>query len=102
VALDVIRHKSDDELIEHVKKIVAAKKISEIFVGLPKLPQGGEGEQANHTRSIGQKIEKETKLQVTFIDERYSSLGGAHGSDSDAKAACEILSVALDQRKIGY
>lgn len=102
VALDVIRHKTDDELLIEVKKLLSAKKISEVFIGLPRLPQGDEGEQAEHARSIGQRIEKDTKLKVTFIDERYSSLGGAPGTNADAKAACEILSVALDQRKNDY
>jgi putative Holliday junction resolvase len=102
MALDTIRHAADDELVSRLTTIVKERKASELIVGLPRLPQGEEGSQAEHVRGIVDLLKKTLSIPVTLVDERYSSLGSPKGSDPDAKAACDLLTVVLGQRKKGY
>ncbi|MBP9850657.1 MAG: Holliday junction resolvase RuvX [Candidatus Peribacteraceae bacterium] len=102
MALDTIKHKTPEELVVRITELAKAKNASEIIMGLPRLPQGEEGRQAGLVRELAAALEKALGIPVQLIDERYSSQGGAHGTDPDAKAACEMLSVVLDQRKKDY
>lgn len=95
VALDTIHHASTKELTEKLRTIVLEKRIDMLIVGLPKLPQGQEGSQAVLVREAAKAIEEATKLQLVFLDERFSSLAGT--TDPDARAACELLGTYIDQ-----
>lgn len=102
MALDTIHHTTVDELLARVVQIANEKKASEIIVGLPRLPQGDEGSQATFVRSVVESLKAKISVPLTLVDERYSSYGAGAGTDPDAKAACEMLSLALDMRKKGY
>lgn len=102
MALDTIRHKTAEELVTRITELATAKHASEIIIGLPRLPQGEEGKQAHLVRDLAALLQKALDLPITLIDERYSTHGAAPGTDPDAKAACEMLSVVLDQRKKDY
>ena len=99
MALDTIKHRSTQELVEALTKIATEKKFSAIVIGLPLLPQGGEGEQVFLVREVGKAIEAALAIPVSFLDERYTtSAKRERGTDVDARAACDLLSVALDKR----
>jgi len=102
MALDTIHHKTPEELVTRITELARAKNAAEIIIGLPRLPQGEEGKQAGLVRELATMLEKSLHLPVTLVDERYSTHGTQAGGDSDAKAACEMLSVVVDQRKKDY
>lgn len=101
MALDTIRHATPEELVLRIVELAKAKNAAEIIIGLPRLPQGEEGKQAGLVRELVEMLKKALGLPITLIDERYSTQGSA-GTDPDAKAACDMLSVVLDQRKKDY
>lgn len=102
MALDTVKHTTTEEIVDRLVVMATKKKAGEIIVGLPKLPQGKEGSQAQHVRAVADLLQKRLSIPVTFMDERYTSLGATWDCDTDAKAACDLLSVALDQRKTSY
>lgn len=103
VALDTITHGSVDELIEHVGKLIAERSIDHLVLGLPLLPGGTEGTQANFVRSVGQKLQKFDKV-LEYIDERYSTPSGRliedQEIDRDSASACQILHTYLDRKSV--
>jgi len=98
VALTTLHHKNDEELIQGMLKQIAERKISELIIGLPLLPQGGEGEQSSYVRMIATSIAEQSGLTVTLLDERYST-NFKDGTDPDARAACELASMAVQMHK---
>lgn len=102
MALDTIKHTTPEELVTKISELAQSKNASEIIMGLPRLPQGEEGKQAGLVRELAVMLEKALGIPVQLVDERYSSQGVLRGQDPDAKAACEMLSVVLDQRKKDY
>ncbi|MDD5055876.1 MAG: Holliday junction resolvase RuvX [Candidatus Peribacteraceae bacterium] len=99
MALDTLRHASEESLLDQVGSLVKQRGITELIIGLPRLPQGGEGSQAGKIRMLAAQLETELSLKVTLVDERYTSMTREKGIDPDAQAACALLSVVLDQRK---
>lgn len=99
VALDTIRHTSDEALLDAIQKTVRERQASEIVIGLPLLPQGKEGEQAAYVRGIAGSLSALVSIPVTLVDERYTTGRKTTASDPDARAACELLSTVLDQRR---
>lgn len=99
MALDTIHHKKEEELIDAIDVIVKKRQISELIVGLPRLPGGEEGSQAVHVRAVVEKLTAKIGIPVTLIDERFSTHAAKNGSDPDAAAACSMLDVILSQRK---
>ena len=98
-ALDTVSHTSIEELVEKLKPIVKAKCTTKLYVGLPLLPDGTEGEQARFVRSAIDVLSKNLSVPVECIDERYTS-GVTHpNQDPDAKAACALLEVVLDRER---
>ena len=101
--LDTLIHTSSSELVTAVMEIVRERKIDRIIVGLPLLPSGDEGSQANISREVGSSLGKHG-LTIEYADERYSSpRNSAHKNvipsknyDGDASAACAILSQKID------
>ena len=101
VALDTFSHRTTEDLVLHLRILIREKKIDAMVAGLPRLPSGEEGEQAQSVRAMVQDIERKTGLPIVLIDERYTTIceKGKYKSDVDARAACEILSLYLDQKK---
>ena len=102
--LDTIHHQSEEELFRSVENIIDEKKIDHLLIGLPRLPSGDEGSQAQWSRHIGALLGQKG-LPVTFIDERYSSpKSSSHKHaipvgkiDGDAAAACALISAFTDK-----
>lgn len=102
MALDTIHHTSAEELVDRIVQLVKQRKVDEVIIGLPRLPQGDEGKQAILVRELAEVLRKTLQIPVTLIDERYSTFASEGGTDPDAAAACSMLSVIVDQRKKGY
>ena len=101
IALNTVHHRSTEDLCSALKAIIAEKKIDELVVGLPRLLDGSEGAQVRIVRETSAMLETMFHLPITFIDERFSSMGATKES-ADSKAACEILGVVVSQRKNQY
>lgn len=95
--LPTISHTSEQELLKAVQAIVEQKQIDEVIIGLPLLPSGEEGAQADIAHSVHDVL-SEAGITVHMIDERYTSQL-SKDFDKDAAAACEILSVWLKKNK---
>ena len=96
MALNTIKHTSTEGLISALQQIITDKKVESLAIGLPRLPDGSEGEQVDYVRSIAELIGSTTHLPIRFIDERYSSYGTTK-ENADAKAACSIVEIAMSQ-----
>ncbi len=96
-SLTTISHTSEDELLNAVQEIIAQKQIEEVVVGLPLLPSGEEGAQVLIARSLYNKL-VDSGISTHLLDERYTSPKN-QDLDSDAAAACEILSVWLKKKQ---
>lgn len=96
MALDTIKHTTTEDLIIDLRKIITDKKVETVAIGLPRLPDGSEGEQVNYVRSVAELINTTTHLPIRFIDERYTSYGTTK-DNADAKAACSIVEIAMNQ-----
>lgn len=100
VALDTIEHDTTNELAMKVEQIVRSKKIDQLIIGLPFLPSGDEGKQAELVRNSASEIGKIVNISIEFIDERYTTKTSQNGLkiDPDASAACSILSIKMDRK----
>ncbi len=100
IALDTIHHRTTEELTRQVTSITKSKKIDQLIIGLPLLPSGAEGEQVGLVKETAKMIEHSTGLKPAFLDERYTTNVHftAKGSDSDATAACALLTVWMDKK----
>jgi|SRR3989338_5134745 len=98
--LETIHHQSKMEFAEKVLSIAAEKKVEKIVVGIPYLPSGEEGSQADIVRDYAAILEE--KFEIHFVDERYTTpkriapkQGEPQSSDSDQTAAIAILNAFL-------
>jgi len=96
VALDTIRHDSAEALCDAVVSLAQDKKADLLIIGMPYLPSGEKGSQADFVE-FSVKLLNGAGLQTQFIDERYSTPRG-YGYDPDASAAVELLHTFLDRR----
>ncbi|TSC57697.1 MAG: RNAse H-fold protein YqgF [Candidatus Peregrinibacteria bacterium Greene0416_19] len=98
--LTTVHHTSQEELVAQVLAIVTARSIDQCIIGLPLLPSGAEGAQAEVVRRAGIELEKKG-LPCRYMDERYTTsqyrqnVAISANSDPDAAAACAILSAAI-------
>ena len=97
--LKTISHETFDLLNEKLLDLIKEKDITHIIFGLPLLPSGDEGHQAEIVRSVVSKMPIPSHISHIFIDERYTTPRGPH-KDPDAAAACEILTVFLSKENI--
>lgn len=95
VVLPTLRHASSHALLQHVARLLRERKIDQLVIGLPLLSSGHEGKQAKHVRALLPSF-LDFGVPVATIDERYSS-HSLVAQDTDAAAACAILTVFLDR-----
>jgi len=94
-SLMTIEGKTEEELVECISALVSEKMIDELVVGLPLLPSGKAGSQAQWVESVIIHL-KTLGIPVSVLDERYTT-GKRTDIDQDAAAACQILSVKLSR-----
>lgn len=99
VALDTLHHEDDAELIHQISALVKNRGAAGIIIGLPVLPQGGEGSRSAAVRRIVKQLESSLAVPITLLDERYTSVASPRGADPDASAACALLTVAIDRKR---
>ncbi len=110
--LRVISEHNRERLIAAIVSAARESRAELLVVGLPKNMDGTEGESAQSARSIGEELEKNSGLPVTFWDERGTTVT-AHGylnevnvrgkkrkAVVDAVAATVILQSYLDGKRI--
>lgn len=96
--LDTLHHTSAKQLTKEVLAIIHEKRADRVVIGLPLLPSGAEGEQAQFSRKIGTALEA-AGIPIIYKDERYSSPKAKNHKntiplknfDSDAASACSLL-----------
>lgn len=97
--------------IDALKKIIAARKIAGLVLGLPLNMDGSEGPRAQSTRTFASNLVREISLPLAFWDERLSTFEAEEAMKDagvsvkkrsqrvDAAAATVILQGALDGLK---
>lgn len=94
-SLDTIVGATEEELVGKISHLINERKIEELVIGLPLLPSGERGSQADWAQNLINKLEA-LGTPISLIDERYTT-GKLSEVDQDAAAACKILSIKLDQ-----
>ena len=95
--------------VTRVTEIVGEYGVGEIVIGLPTSLQGGEGPPAAAARHFGQEVAAATGIDVTYVDERFSTVTAekamlqagakrqARRESLDKVAAAIILQAFLDR-----
>lgn len=92
--------KSNNEVIDEIKKIIDQEKIEVIVVGKPLSLRGTGSNQTKVVNDFVDFIKKNVNLPVYEIDERFSSQMAqkqSGGRNDDAQAAANILQTYLDK-----
>lgn len=92
--------KSNNEVIDEIKKIIDQEKIEVIVVGKPLSLRGTGSNQTKVVNDFVDFIKKNVNLPVYEIDERFSSQMAQKqsiGKNDDAQAAANILQTYLDK-----
>lgn len=98
-ALDTINHQTPDALADALLPILQQKRVSEVLVGLPRLPGGEEGSQSKKVREVAALVRQRSGLPVTFVDERFTSVQRGVRTEQNARSAIAILDVEIARRK---
>jgi putative Holliday junction resolvase len=105
------RSRSVDADVRRLGRLVAEQGVGRIVIGLPLWMDGTEGEMAEEARAFAEQVERGTRVPVTLIDERLTSVEAERvlieGDLSrrrrkglrDSLAAVLILQVDLDRRR---
>jgi len=59
--------------VRRIADLVAEHRVDKLVVGVPTRLSGGEGESAAGARALARELERELKLEVEFVDERFTS-----------------------------
>lgn len=70
----VIHSKNTEVTVQKIRELAEMNSVTEIVMGLPKNMDGTEGPRAELCRSMAQRIEAATGLQVAFWDERRTTV----------------------------
>lgn len=96
--LTTLTHASSEDLMTLVMEIIQVRAIDRVVVGLPRLPSGDEGAQAQESRAFGELL-RDRGIDVIYADERYTTprhlshknVIPVSSYDGDSAAACAIL-----------
>ncbi len=92
LSLATIKHTSAEELLTVVRTLVAERGATLVVLGLPLLPSGERGKQAELIDALATQLRG--TVEVALFDERYTT--NRRGPvDPDAASACEILRTYL-------
>lgn len=95
MSLETIEHSSFQELLLKIDLVRKEKEIDMLIVGLPLLPSGEHGKQADLVEEFAALL-REKDIPFQFLDERYTTPSNPD-IDPNAAAACDILQVYLRQ-----
>ena len=99
--LETIERIGAKEGTARLLQVIAEHEAELLLVGLPLLPDGSRGDQANATLAFVGRLRPQTAVPIEFEDERFTSAvaqtkGGEAGLD--ARAAAELLQGWLDRQ----
>lgn len=100
-ALTTISYKNFSEAIAEIKAIISDYQITEVVLGYPLTLSGEEGTAARKVRGFLGELEKESKLPIAIMDERFTSkiardtVKSAGKSPSKNKAKLDQISAAV-------
>jgi putative Holliday junction resolvase len=99
--LETIERVGSKEGTARLLEVIAEHEAELLLVGLPLMPDGARGEQANATMAFVGRLRPQTDVPIEFEDERFTSAvaqtkGGEAGLD--ARAAAELLQGWLDRQ----
>ena len=99
--LETIERIGAKEGTARLLQVIAEHEAELLLVGLPLLPDGTHGDQANATLAFVGRLRPQTDVPIEFEDERFTSAvaqtkGGEAGLD--ARAAAELLQGWLDRQ----
>jgi putative Holliday junction resolvase len=99
--LETIERVGAKEGTARLLAVIAEQEAELLLVGLPLMPDGTRGDQANATMAFVGRLRPQTDVPIEFEDERFTSAvaqtkGGEAGLD--ARAAAELLQGWLDRQ----
>jgi putative Holliday junction resolvase len=65
--------KNDEDFSKKIRGLVKEKNIKKIIIGIPYNLKGKIGHQANKTFDFVEKLKEEIKVDIAFLDERFST-----------------------------
>jgi len=71
--LAALERRSEREDIARLQRIAAERKVARFIIGLPLNMDGSESEMAREVRRFGERLERETGIEVVYQDERLTS-----------------------------
>lgn len=109
--MDTFVWKDDLEIpVKHIVDLTKQYKFEKIVIGMPKNMDGSQGHRADATRRFALALEKEVDVEISFWDERLTTVSAmrtlrAQGKKAaknkgavDRAAACHILQSYLDSK----
>lgn len=93
--LTIIQEKNQQDKFKAIEKLIQEWQPETLVVGLPKHPDGAEHEMTQKAQRFGHQLKGRFQKEVTWVDERYTSVSVDKGND--ALAAQLILQQYLDQ-----
>jgi putative Holliday junction resolvase len=83
--------------LEHLRSLVAQRRITALVVGLPLDAQQQPTEQAEHCRRYGERLARHLELPLALVNEFASSWAAAerHGLHGDRSGALDSAAAAL-------
>ncbi len=109
--LMTIEHKSFNQVVEQLQRLVQERQVQVLVVGLPYSMNGSLGFQAKQVQKFAQRVAEALRLPLEYMDERLTSFEAEqllqaenrspsrHKGLIDRKAASLILQQWLDERR---
>lgn len=92
--LETIKRQKFTEDVERLLMICRHRAVDGIVIGLPRNMNGSEGPRAQSTRAFAYNLTKKTNLQITFWDERLSTVAAEKAlleADTTRKRRSEVI-----------
>jgi putative Holliday junction resolvase len=99
--LETIERIGGKEGAARLLTLLAEHEVELLLVGLPLMPDGTHGDQANATMAFVGRLRPQTAVPIAFEDERFTSaVAAVKGGEAglDARAAAELLQGWLDRQ----
>lgn len=92
--LETIRRKKFTEDAAHLLRLMDARAIGGLVLGLPRNMDGTEGPRSQATRAFARNLERLTPVPITFWDERLSTVAAERAlleADTSRRRRAEVI-----------
>jgi len=72
--MTLTRERKTSDRVRRLIRLAEQRGVSHFVVGLPRLPDGTEGDSAAAARRFGERLEARSGLPVSYVDERLTSV----------------------------